>query len=83
MKFFTLWMIVVASGLSGCGSVSQVVGAGRDAYMVSASGGVFPYPTSQKVYAAANAHCDGMGKTMEPVSTNERPYSVSLTFTCK
>jgi len=49
-----------------------------------------PSGIRQQVYEAANAHCAGMRKTMEPVTTDERPYvlgrdtaSISLTFTCK
>lgn len=79
--------------LGGCGSMSRVVPAGKDTYMVSAGGGMYtqnPSGIREKVYEAANSHCAGMNKTMDPVTSNERPYalgrntaSISLTFTCK
>jgi hypothetical protein len=90
MKTFTL---IAAILLASCSGMSKVVSAGKDTYMVSAGGGMYeqnPSGIRQKVYEAANAHCAGMHKTMEPVTTDERPYvlgrntaSISLTFTCK
>jgi hypothetical protein len=91
MKQLALTLITLL--LAGCGSMSNVVSAGTDTYMVSAGGGMYeqnPSGIRQEVYEAANTHCAGMHKTMEPVSTDERPYvlgrntaSISLTFTCK
>jgi hypothetical protein len=86
-------LIAMALLLGSCGSTSKVVKAGKDKYMVSAGGGIYeqnPSGIRQEVYEAANAHCASMGKEMEPVTTDERPYvlgrntaSLSLTFTCK
>lgn len=90
MKYFTL--ITTALLLASCGGMSKVVSAGKGTYMVSAGGGIYeqnPSAIREEVYQAANAHCASMGKTMEPVATDERPYvlgrntaSISLTFTC-
>jgi hypothetical protein len=89
----TLTLIAATALLASCGGMSRVVSAGKDTYMVSAGGGMYkqnPSGIRQKVYDAANAHCASMHKTMEPVTTDERPYvlgrntaSISLTFTCK
>ena len=91
MKNFTV--IPAACLLIACGSMSKVVSAGKDTYMVSAGGGMYeqnPSGIRQEVYEAANTHCAGMHKTMEPVTTDERPYvlgrntaSISLTFKCE
>jgi hypothetical protein len=85
-------VLAVLTLLSGCGGMSKVVRAGPDTYMVSSGGGMYeqnPSGIRQEVYEAANAHCDKMGKKMEPVNVDERPYalgrhtaSISLTFKC-
>lgn len=90
MKF--LFVIIAASFVAGCGGTSNVVRAGHDTYMISSGGGIYtqnPSGIRQKVYERANAYCDDMGKSMEPVETKERPYelghhtaNVSLTFRC-
>jgi hypothetical protein len=89
-------MIIAACAflaLVGCGSMSKVVRAGPDTFMVSAGGGMYeqnPSGIRQKVYEAANGYCDGMAKHMTPVQVNERPYelgghtaSIELTFRCQ
>lgn len=88
-----LCAVLATLGLSGCGGMSKVVAAGKDTWMVSAGGGMYeqnPSSIREKVYAQANKHCESMGKTMEPISKDERQYelgrhtaNVSLTFTCR
>lgn len=90
MKFIAL--LATAILLAACGSMSKVVRAGADTYMVSSGGGMYeqnPSGIREEVYEAANTHCDAMGKKMEPVKVDERPYalgrhtaSVALTFKC-
>jgi len=90
MKYIVLLATLVL--LTGCGSTSKVVRAGADTYMVSSGGGMYeqnPSGIREEVYEAANSHCDGMGKRMEPVKVDERPYalgrhtaSIALTFKC-
>lgn len=94
MKAFrTLALVMISVAvLSGCGGMSKVVRAGADTYMVSSGGGMYeqnPSGIREEVYEAANAHCDGMRKKMEPVKVDERPYalgrhtaSIALTFKC-
>jgi hypothetical protein len=91
MKYVVLFAAVLA--LAGCGGTSEVVRAGPGTYMISSGGGIYtqnPSGIRQKVYEQANKYCDAMGKSMVPVSTNERPYelghhtaSVELTFRCQ
>jgi hypothetical protein len=79
--------------LMGCASMSKVVRAGPDTYMVSAGGGMYeqnPSGIRQEVYEAANRYCDGMAKRMASVQVNERPYelgahtaSIELIFKCQ
>jgi hypothetical protein len=88
-----LLLFVFALAITGCGSVSKVLRAGKDTYIVSAGGGMYeqnPSSIREEVYEKANAHCDRMGRSMEPIATDERPYrlgrhtaSIALTFTCK
>jgi hypothetical protein len=87
-----LVLLATVTLLSGCGGMSKVLRAGADTYMVSSGGGMYeqnPSGIREEVYEAANAHCDGMGKKMEPVKVDERPYalgrhtaSIALTFKC-
>ena len=73
--------------LSGCVS-SDVISAGPDTYMVSASGAGFATAgVREKVYEKANAFCTARGLVMVPVSLKvvpgalgQRPPSADLTF---
>lgn len=78
--------------LAGCGSTSNVLKSGPDQYTITAGGGMYEQGTAglrEEAYTAANKHCDAMGRTMQVVSEDERPYrlgrnaaSVTLHFTC-
>ena len=91
MKMFVVAFAFIA--LTGCASMSKVVRAGPDTFMVSAGGGMYeqnPSGIRQKVYEAANGYCDGMAKRMASVEVNERPYelgshtaSIELIFKCQ
>lgn len=84
-------IICMAALLSGCATtVTRVVPAGPNTYMVSASGQFYAFdlgPGRVKVYEAANQFCASKGLVMVPVTVNERAYglgrhpaTVALTF---
>jgi hypothetical protein len=93
MKHAAMLAAPMALLIASCGSMSHVVSAGSNTYLVSAGGGMYeqnPSRIREQVYTSANAHCSKLGKTMEPVKVDERPYAlgrntanISLTFTCK
>lgn len=68
-----LCLSVVGLLLSGCVS-SDVISAGPDTYMVSASGAGFATAgVREKVYKKANDFCAARGLVMVPVSFKARP----------
>jgi hypothetical protein len=65
--------LLIAFAISGCVS-SDVISAGPDTYMVTASGAGFSTAgVREKVYAKANAYCASRGLVMVPVSFKARP----------
>ena len=80
MKYSTLVSLIVSALcvlLSGCVS-SDVISAGPDTYMVSASGAGFATAgVREKVYKKANDFCAARGLVMVPVSLKVRPGALA------
>lgn len=82
-------LIVLA--LAGCASMTDIVPAGRDTYLVSTTD-IMGMSNSGSMRAAqlkrANAYCESQGKRMKAVSTEGSgvpwmtPTDASLTFQC-
>jgi hypothetical protein len=93
MRYTAMFSVLAILSLSACTHVPTVVSAGANTYVVSAGGGIYeqdPSRIREQVYTSANTHCSKLGKTMEPVKVDERPYAlgrntanVALTFTCR
>lgn len=93
MKPAIFCVAITCSALASCGGMSKVVRTGADTFMVSSGGHMYeqnPSGIRQEVYEAANTHCASLGKTVETVRVNERPYalgrhtaSIELEFRCQ
>ena len=74
MKRLTLF--VACAVLGGCAASAGIVPAGQDTYMLSRSGYGFGEASSNvkaKIIGEASAHCSSMGKSMEILSSDDKP----------
>ena len=90
MQIIKYLSIPAILSLTACVSISEVVPAGKDTWMVAGSNTRIGADATMKaeLYKAAAASCAAQNKIFEPVSTNYvnlvigRPGSSELTFRC-
>ncbi len=83
--------VLVATGLAGCASVTDVVATGPGTYMVAAEGVVGNSSSGKQAFKAqkqAAAFCSKQGMQVETINTNEVPggfgkvASATVNFKC-
>ena len=68
-----------------CASVTEVVPAGKDTYVVAgddALEGTSGANIKTDLYKKANAHCETMGKKLLPLNETVSSYTAELRFRC-
>lgn len=69
----------------GCASVTEVVPAGKDTYVVAGDDSLETISGASiktRLYKKANTHCEMMGKKLLPLNESASTYAAELRFRC-
>lgn len=69
----------------GCASVTEVVPAGKDTYVVAGDDSleaISGASIKMSLYKKANTHCEMMGKKLLPLNESVSTYAAELRFRC-
>lgn len=84
-RLFSIFLILNGLLLASCVSVTDVVPAGKDTYVVAGddSGDVISGSSIKtNLYKKANSFCESMGKKILPLNESTRIHSAELRFRC-
>ena len=82
---------ILSAGVSSllvvaCASITDVVPAGKDTYVIAGDGGSYQATSGASLktslYKEANAHCETMGKKLLPLDESTFSHAAELRFRC-
>ena len=85
MKLRIVLIIFSLFYLGACTTVTEVVQAGKDTYIIAGDDSWREVSGSRiktKLYERANTHCEGMGKKLLPLNESVSSYAAELRFRC-
>ena len=85
MNIKYLFTAAAALMVTACTSITEVVPAGKDTYVVAGDDSLEETSGASiktNLYKKANAHCETMGKKLLPLNESVSSYAAELRFRC-
>jgi len=83
MNIKYLYAIAISLMVAACASITDVVPAGKDTYVVAGDSEINSGASVKTdLYKKANAHCETMGKKLLPVNESVSSQAAELRFRC-